>query len=592
MAHAAAGQRGWRFPLLQGILPIDGSQVPANIIAGITLAALAIPEVMGYTKISGTPLITGLYTLLIPMTLYALFGSSRHLVVGADSATAAILASSVAGMAEPGSGEWLALAGLLALMAAGFLFLARIARLGFLSDFLSRTVLVGFLSGVGIQVAAGEISGMLDLPGGGHGTIHKLVTTLGQIEQTNLASLTVAVAVLAIVAGSRRISKKIPGALIAVIGAIIASWALNLERYGVHVLGPVPGGLPKIGLPEAAIDMNLIEKLVPAAFAMSVVILAQSAATSRAYATRYNEQFDENVDLMGLCLANIGAGLSGTFVVNGSPTKTRMVESAGGQSQLAQLATSVVVLMVLLFFTAPLAYMPGAVLSAVVFLIGVELVDAKGMRKIYAERPWEFWVALITALVVVLLGVEQSILLAIVLSLVVHTRHGYFVTNMLIGPDKALGWRQRPISTREQVMPGLMIYRFMHNMYYANSQLLGKEIVGLVRSADPPLSWFCIDAAAVNDVDFTAAETLRVLHDTLADQGIRLVWCEVIDEVCREFDRSRLTDLFGGDAFFETPEAVVIAYGQCKHKGKIILPPVVPINIDDRISTIINPAKS
>lgn len=551
-----------RLLMFQGILPIDGSKVPADIIAGITLAALAIPEVMGYTKISGMPVITGLYTILIPMTLYALFGSSRHLVVGADSATAAILASSVAGMAAPGSGEWVALAGLLALMAAGFLFLARIARLGFLSDFLSRTVLIGFLSGVGIRIAVGEISGMLDLPGGAHGTIHTFVTTLREIEQTNFISLMVAVSVLVVIIGLRKISKKIPGPLIAVIGAIIASWALDLESYGVHVLGSVPGGLPKIGLPAVDIDMNLIEKLAPTAFAMFVVILAQSAATSRAYAVRYNERFDENVDLAGLCLANIGAGLSGTFVVNGSPTKTRMVESAGGHSQLSQLATSFIVLMVLLFFTGPLAYMPGAVLSSVVFLIGVELVDIKGMKKIHAERPWEFRVALITAAAVVFVGVEQSILLAIVLSLVVHTRHGYLVSNMLIVPDKILGWRQQPLGAKGQAMPGLMIYRFMHNMYYANSHVLNEEIVELVRSANPPLSWFCIDATAVNDVDFTAAETLRTLHGNLAGQGIRLVLCEVVDEVREEFDRSGLTDLFGRDAFFQTTSAVLIAYGQ------------------------------
>jgi len=562
MAHAAAQQRKHRFTLFQGLLPLDKTLIPSDIIAGITLAALAIPEVMGYTKLSGTPVITGLYTILIPMALYAFFGSSRHLVVGADSATAVILASGIAGMAAPRSGEWLALAGLLALMTAGFLFLARVARLGFLSDFLSRTVLVGFLSGVGIQVAVGEISGMLDLPGGGHGTIQKLIATLGQLRLANPASLMVAFAVLAIITGSRRLSKKIPGALIAVIGAIIASWALNLASYGVRVLGPVPGGLPGIGLPAAAIDMDLIEKLVPTAFAMSVVILAQSAATSRASAAHYNEYFDENTDLVGLCLANIGAGLSGAFVVNGSPTKTRMVENAGGRSQLAQLVTSAVVLMVLLFFTAPLAYMPGAVLSAVVFLIGADLIDITGMKRIYAERPWEFWVALITAGVVVFVGVEQSILLAIVLSLVVHTRHGYFVTNMLIGPDETLGWRQRPVSTRAQVVPGLMIYRFMHNMYYANSQVLAREIEELVGSADPALSWFCIDAAAVDDVDFTAAETLRAIHGTLAGQGIRLVVCEVIDEVRAEFDRSGLTGLLGAEAFFETPAAVVTAYGQ------------------------------
>jgi SulP family sulfate permease len=558
-------QQGLRVPILQGILPINVAQVPADVIAGITLAALAIPEVLGYTKISGTPVITGLYTILLPMTLYALFGASRHLVVGADSATAAILASGVASMAAPRSAEWLALAGILALMAAGFLFLARLARLGFLADFLSRTVLVGFLSGVGIQVAVEEISGMLGLQGGGHNTIHKILTDLRQIEQTNYTALALSAVVLVIVVALRMISKKIPGTLIAVIGAIIASWALNLESYGIQVLGAVPSGLPRIGLPNVPLDWALVQKLLPTAFAMCVVILTQSAATSRAYAARYNEHMDENVDLVGLALANIGAGLSGTFVVNGSPTKTQIVENAGAHSQLSQLTTSFIVLMVLLFLTGPLAFMPEAVLSSVVFLIGVELVDIKGMRKIHGERPWEFWVALITAAVVVFVGVEQSILLAIVLSLVAHTRHGYRPNNMLLVQDKTQGWRLQPVSAPEQAMPGLMIYRFMHNMYYANIQVLTEEVVDLARGANPPLSWFCIDVAAVNDVDFTAAETLRTLHGILAGQGIRLVFSEVIEEVQVEFDRSKLTELFGRGAFFRTFAAVVSAYGQRAH---------------------------
>ncbi|HWU41183.1 MAG TPA: SulP family inorganic anion transporter, partial [Candidatus Acidoferrum sp.] len=451
--------------------------MPAEIVAGITLAALAIPEVMGYTKISGTPVITGLYTLLAPMFLFAIFGSSRHLVVGADSATAAILASGVAGMAAPRSAEWLALAGLLALMAAGFLFLASIARLGFLADFLSRTVLIGFLSGVGVQVAVGEIAGMLGLPGSGHGTIQKLIAVVRQMDQTNIIALAISGIVLFVISGSRMISRRIPGALIAVIGAIIASRLLDLESKGVQVIGTIPGGLPKLGLPDVAWNLGLIERLLPTAFAMFVVILAQSAATSRAYACRYNEHFIENVDLLGLGLANVGAGLSGTFVVNGSPTKTQMVDNAGGRTQLSLLSTSFIVLIVLLFLTGPLAYMPGAVLSAVVFLIGLELVDIKGMKKIYSERPYEFWVAFITAAVVVFMGVEQSILLAIVLSLVVHTRHGYRPNNMLIVADSIHGWRLRKVSTREQVVPGLIIYRFLHNMYYANVQTFNEEVV-------------------------------------------------------------------------------------------------------------------
>ena len=546
--------------IFKGITPIKGSQALIDILAGLTLAALAIPEVMGYTKIAGTPVITGLYTILIPMTLFAFFGSSRHLVVGADSATAAILAGTLGGMAASGSAEWLALAEVLALLSAALLIIARIINLGFLADFLSRTVLVGFLSGVGVQVAVGEISGMFGLPGGGHGPIHKLINDLQQIEQTNSYALGISITVLLLIVGSKNISEKIPAALMAVIGAVIAGSMFNLEAHGVHLLGAIPSGLPKISLPDVHWDKGLVLRLLPTAFSMFIVILTQSAATSRAYAARYNERFSENADLMGLSLANVGAALSGTFVVNGSPTKTQLVVSAGGRSQLAQITTSLIVLLVLLFLTGPLASMPNAVLSAVVFLIGVELIDVKGMRKIWIQRPSEFWVALITALVVIFVGVEQGIILAMVLSLIEHVRRSYRSKNDIVVPDKTGGWQFLPVTTPEQVRPGLIVYRFAHTMYYANAQQLSEQVVTLSTGAYPPLVWFCIDASAVADVDFTAASTLRDIHGILKRQGIRLVFCQVIDLVRDELDRYELTDLFGKDAFYGTINAVVSAY--------------------------------
>ncbi len=560
MTKGKAEARGNRAPFFQGILPIQGSRAPADVLAGLTLAALAIPEVMGYTKIAGTPVITGLYTILIPMILFALFGSSRHLVVGADSATAAILAGTLAGMAEAGSAEWLALAGVLALLSAVFLIIARIISLGFLADFLSRTVLVGFLTGVGVQVAVGEISGMCGLQGGGHDTIHKIIIDLEQIGQTNYYAVAISITVLVLIVGSKQISEKIPGALMAVIGAIAAGSVLNLEAHGVHLLGAIPGGLPKIGLPDVHWGKDLIFRLLPTAFSMFIVILTQSAATSRAYAARYNERFSEDVDLIGLSLANVGAALSGTFVVNGSPTKTQMVVSAGGRSQLAQITTSLIVLLVLLFLTGPLANMPNAVLSAVVFLIGIELIDVKGMRNIWIQRPPEFWVALITALVVIFVGVEQGILLAMVLSLIEHVRRSYRSKNVIIAPDKTGGWRVLPVTAAEQARPGLLVYRFAHTMYYANAQQLFEQVVGLANRAQPPLVWFCIDASAVADVDFTAASTLREIHGILKRQGIRLVFCQMTDPVKTEMDRYELTELIGKDAFYETVNSVVSAF--------------------------------
>ncbi len=552
--------RGFRLPILRGILPVKGAQIPEEIIAGVTLAALAIPEVMGYTKIAGMPVVTGLYTILIPMALFAIIGSSRHLVVGADSATAAMLAAGLAGVAASGSAEYVALAGILALMAAGFLILARLVRLGFLADFLSRTVLVGFLTGVGIQVALGQITGMLGVAGRGHGPFHQMLHDWLQLEQLNIHVLGLSVTVLIVIIGSKYVSKKIPGALIAVVGAIAASWALDLPSQGVQVLGAIPSGLPTPWLPGVDWNWELFQQLLPTAFAMFIVILAQSAATSRAYAARYNEDFSENQDLIGLGAANVGAALSGTFVVNGSPTKTQMVDSAGGHSQLSQLITTLIVLMVLLFLTGPLAYMPEAVLSAVVFLIGVELIDINGMRKIYAERPWEFWVALITALVVVFWGVEQGIILAILLSLLVHTRHGYRPKNVVMVTTAEGHWRSLPVSNPAQLVPGLLVYRFTHSMYYANAELLSQQVLGLAKGAQPPLRWFCIDAAAVDDVDFSAAETLCAISGLLQEQGIRLVLAVVSDEVRAELDRSGLTGLIGENAYFAAVGDVLNAY--------------------------------
>jgi SulP family sulfate permease len=277
----------------------------------------------------------------------------------------------------------------------------RLARLGFLADFLSRTVLIGFLTGVGVQLATGQVGGMLGIPKQTSGVpffsdnLIQFFKTLGHLGQASWQTALVSASVLAVLIIFERWIKAIPGGLVAVIGAIIASWALDLQGHDVSILGPVPSGLPSIGLPSG-VTWQDATSLLPTAISMFLVILAQSAATSRAYAVKYNERFTENTDLVGLGLANVTAGLSATFVVNGSPTKTEMVDEAKSHTQIAQLTT--------------------AVLSAVVFLIGVKLIAVKGMRAIYGLRRDEFWVAMVTAIVVVVIGVQQGIILAIVLS--------------------------------------------------------------------------------------------------------------------------------------------------------------------------------
>ncbi len=558
-----------RFPVMQGILPWNRSGVPTDIIAGVTLAALAIPEVMGYTSIAGMPVITGLYTIVIPLLLFALLGSSRHLVVGADSATAAVLAAGLAGLATAQSDQYVALAGMVALMAAGLLIIARLIGLGFLADFMSRTVLIGFLTGVGIQVAFGQVGGMLGIPTGSgvtidgknfDNTVAKLWSTLENIADVNWTTVAVSVGVIAVIFGGKAISPKIPGALIAVIGSMFVSWQWDLANDGVATLGPVPSGLPSISFPS--VPWADVPTLMGTAISIFVLILAQSAATSRAYAAKYSDKFDENVDLVGLGAANLGAAFTGTFVVNGSPTKTQMVDGAGGKSQLASLTTVAIVAIVLLWLTAPLQYMPNAVLSTVVFLIGIELVDTAGMKRIWKFRRDEFVVASITAATVVLVGVLQGIIIAIVLSIIDHLRRSYRPPTAVLTSttsDEVGHWKAGRVSPDARTEPGLVVYRFSAPLYYANAEHFTEELLAFGTSDQPP-KWVCVYAAAIPDIDMSGAESLRSIIANLAANGVTLVFAEVMSEVREELDRYELTDVIGAEHIFPTVGAAEEAF--------------------------------
>jgi sulfate permease, SulP family len=549
-----------KFPvqLLEGVRPLDRKRIPLEIVAGVTLAALAIPEVMGYTSIAGMPVVTGLYTILVPIALFALLGSSRHLVVGADSATAAIMAAGLAGLAAADSSQYVALAGMLAIITGVYLLLARVFRLGFLADFLSRTVLIGFLTGVGIQVACGQFSGLFGIPKSGSGPIEQVANTFQSWSKVSWSTFAVSISVLLIIVVGGRLARRIPWALIAVIGSIVASEVWDLSSHGVTTLGTVPGGLPSVSWPS--VPSSAWATLLTTAASIFVVVLAQSAATSRAYAAKFNDDFDENVDLVGLSLASISAGLTGTFPVNGSPTKTAMVDKAGGRSQLAQLVTAAIVLIVLLFLTKPLSYMPNAVLAAVVFLIGVELVDYKGMRNILRLRRAEFLIALLTAAIVVFIGVEQGIIAAIVLSIIFHLRHSYRPYDRLLVPRDDGDWAFDTLESGTQARPGLIIYSFGASLYYANANRFAEEARDLLKAASPAARWFCLHASSIDDIDFSGSFMLRVLVKELDAHGVTFVMAEVPDPVMKELERDGLVDVIGKDHIFPGHHELFAAY--------------------------------
>jgi sulfate permease, SulP family len=544
--------------LFGGLRPFNAKAVLRDVVAGITLASMNIPQVLGYARIAGMPVVTGLYTVLLPILAFAAFGSSRHLVVAADSATAVIFSGSLSGMAAPASARYVALVGMVAILTAGMLLLARIFKLGFLADFLSHTVLVGFLTGVGFQVGIAMLGDMLGVPVDSRKTLVQGWEVLRGLPHSNVPVLALSAIVVGGILLGNRILPRLPYSLFAVIGAIAASASFGFSENGIPTIGPVPGGLPSIGFP--AVTWSDALAVVPVAAACFAMIIAQSAATSYAFALRYHESVDEDADILGLSAANAMAAISGAFVVNGSPTQTAMADRAGARSQIAHVAFAGVVLLVLLFLTGPLQYLPRCVLASIVFTIACGMIDLAALRNIRRESPGEFYLAVTTAAAVVAIGVEQGILLAIALSIFRHVRHSYRPHAMLLAPDATGRWMPGPATAGEETEPGLIVYRFGSDLFFANAKRFADQVRTLVLRAPTPVRWFVIDASAITDIDYSAAQAVRDLVGELTRRGVRVVFARVSSYLRSDMDRHRITDVVGDKWIFTTlHEALAVA---------------------------------
>ncbi len=540
------------------------SWLRTDLVAGVTLAAVAIPETMGYTSIAQTPIVTGLYTVIFPTLLFALLGSSRLLVVGADSATAAILAAGLAGVSVAGltpySSEWLAYTSFIALICGGLLLIARVAKLGFLGDFLSASVLVGFLTGVGVQVFTGQLPDMLGIPKGSGNWFQQqweLITNLGSIQWLTFAF---ALGTLAIILGFKKFLPVVPGAIIAVVLSIIISAAIDASAKGVAVVGAVQGGFPPIGLPQG-IDLSTFGQCLGIAFSCFILIIAQSAATSRSFAMRHGQKVDINRDIVGLSGASFAAGLSGTFVVNGSPTKTQILDELKGRTQVANITMSAVVLIVVMFLTGLLSDMPKAVLGAIVFLIGVDLVDVLGLRRIWRERPGEGIIAVITAVVVCAVGVEQGIVLAIVMSIIWLIQRQYRPDSFVMqaSGDKAVFENAKPGA---ETMPGLIVFRYDSELFYANANRFVDAVESVYSSAPHPVRWLVLDCSSVTDIDYSAAISVKGLIDYVHAHDAHFGIMGADPGLLTSMKTLGLMEDFTQDRVFHTFDDVVAAYEQ------------------------------
>ena len=539
------------------------SWLSVDVLAGVTLAAIAVPEVMGYTSIAQTPVITGLYTIIFPTLLFALLGSSRLLVVGADSATAAILAAGLAGLGisglSPNSSEWVAWTSLVALVCGGMLILARLLRLGFLGDFLSASVLIGFLTGVGISVLTGQLPDMLGIPKGTGNWFEQQWNTLTHLTDASLWTVAFAAGTLLIIIGCKLISRKIPGAVIAVVLSIVLSNVLGASSHGVAVIGPVQGGMPPFGLPQG-LDLGDIPAVMGVALSCFFLIIAQSAATSRSFAMKHSERVDINKDIVGLAGANIAAGLTGTFVVNGSPTKTEILDEQRGRSQMANITMSLVVIVVVLFLTKYLTNMPVAVLAAIVFMIGLGLVDLKGLRRIQVARISEFVIALVTAIVVFAWGVEEGIILAIALSVLELVRRAYTPSDFLVGVNKGGQPTYTPAEPGSESLPGLLVFRFDSRLFYANASLFVDRIQELISAAPSHIRWLILDCSSIGDIDYSASLNLAGLIEALHAEKRVFALADVDPTLMEVLTKLETLEQFDNAHIYPTVQEAVAAF--------------------------------
>ena len=542
--------------------------VAKDMVAGGTLAAVAIPEVLGYTSISQTPLATGLYTIIFPTIVFALFCSSRLLVVGADSATAALMSAGLLTLGSvnltPYSDKWVAYTSIVAITCAALLLLARILKLGFLGDFLSASVLIGFLTGVGISVLSGQIPDMLGIPKGTGNWFEQQwawISSLGDIQWETAAF---AAATILIIVGFKKFAPRVPGALIAVIVLTGISAATGAASQGVAVVGTVPAGFPPVGLPKG---FSLSEAFSVLAIALSclVLIIAQSAATGRSFAMKHGDKVDINRDIVGLSGANLAAGLTGTFVVNGSPTKTEILDEQHGRSQVANLTMAAIALLFTMFFTTLLADMPKAVLAGIVFLIGVGLIDILGMRTIKKMRVSEFWIAVATTVVVFAVGVEQGIIVAIVVSILDIIRRQYRPASFVVSEthdDEPVYTKAAPGTQSE---PGLVVFRYDSELFYANANRFVEDVQAVIAGAPDQVRWVVLDTTAITDLDYSAGIAFKGLANYLEANGIALGVTSVDPVLLETMKHYGLGDLIPESMMFDTIEEAIAGFRAAPH---------------------------
>lgn len=517
-------------PLLERTVPLSRDlpdygpgSARRDLLAGLTVAALALPAAMAYGELAGLSPVNGLYALLLPTIVYVLLGSSRHLVIGPEGSLAALVGAAVLPLAAAGSGEAIELAGALALLVTACFVAARVLRLGWIADYFSRPVLIGYLHGVAIVLVVSQLGKLLGVDVDARrplGQIAEVIGELGEIQSTTLLVGTLALAVLLPL---RFVAPRLPAALFVVAGAIAASWLLDLQERGVAVVGSVPAGLPNIDVPTP--PLGDVITLLPAALGIFLVAFADEILTARSFAGKHHQHVRAPQELLAVGAANAAAGLSQGMVVGASGSRTAVNDSMGARTQLAGLAAVGSIVLILLFLTDPISYLPSAVLGAVIVSAAIGLVDRSAWRTLWSTDRVEVTIAAVTVGGVVAVGVLEALVFAVGLSIVDVVRRSAIPHDAVLGWVDSLGrYGDVAVHPSARVTPGVVVYRLDDRLFFANANYVKGRVLEAVRGATDPVRSVVFDAEAVTHVDATGLAALVDLRDSLhrSDIGFAL----------------------------------------------------------------------
>ena len=546
----------WIPPTLRGYRV---SWLVADALAGLTLVAVALPSQMATARLAELPAVLGLYAFVAGSLLYALIGSNRHLSVGADSTIAPVLATGVASIAVVGSFRYLTVMAFLALVVGALLLAVGLLRLGWIAEFLSTPVITGILGGIAVEIVARQLPVIFGVRGGGNTTIDRVRLVIDQVGHANGWDVVVALGVLGIIVGAQRIDRRIPGALLGLILSIVAVDALGLaSHHGVAVLGTVHEGLPHLRLPSAS--WSQLRQLLPAAFTVAFVCIALTAATVRASSAKASATIDFNRDLVGIGAGSIAAGLIGAFAVDASPPNTAIVTASGARSQLTHIVAAAVVLGVVVLATAPLAHVPEATLGATLVFIATKLFRVGELRTIARFDRLEFTLAAATLLAVALIGIEQGIALAMILSLADRTRRVARPRDAILGREPGTDhWIPIDIGGPTEQVPGVLVYLVYAPLWYGNADYFHLRVRSLVDQASGSVKAVILDANAMSDIDYTGLQALRGLTLELKQLGVTIAIARASRLVHHDLKHGALIEQLGDDHLFTSVEGAVTA---------------------------------